>query len=131
MQIIGDGKSQINLIEAAEKSSFDGAIRGQHLGCPNPCRASPSKPQHNESYATLEKTGLEWTTFNLSWFLEYYSMPHVDTYILQTTFVVDMANKFASIPGDGNQMIFTCTRDVAKFVVAALDLPNESATHMS
>lgn len=49
-------------------------------------------------------------------------MPHVDTYISPATFVVDMANKHASIPGDGKQaMTFTYTKDIAKFVVAALD----------
>ncbi|KAM5343777.1 hypothetical protein ACJ41O_012314 [Fusarium nematophilum] len=35
-----------------------------------------------------------------------------------------MANKHAAIPGDGKQnMTFTYTKDVAKFVAAALDLP--------
>lgn len=39
-------------------------------------------------------------------------------------FAVDMANKAAGIPGTGNDvMAFTYTKDVAKFVVAALDLP--------
>lgn len=80
--------------------------------------------QHVASYKELDKTQLEWTAFNVGWFLEYYAMPHVETYIPQTTFVVDMANRHASIPGDGKQkMSFTYTKDVAKFVVAALDLP--------
>lgn len=51
-------------------------------------------------------------------------MPHVETYIPQTTFVVDMAHKHAAIPGDGKQQVtFTYTKDVGKFVVAALTLP--------
>ena len=51
-------------------------------------------------------------------------MPHVDTHITPATFVVDMANKHACIPDDGKQaMTFTYTKDVAKFVVAAFDLP--------
>lgn len=72
----------------------------------------------------MAKTRLEYTAFNVGWFMEYYGMPHVETYITQTTFIVDMANKHAAIPGDGTQpMTFTYTKDVAKFVVAALDLP--------
>lgn len=84
----------------------------------------PHGYQHTAAYAALDKTGLEWTAFNLGWLLEYYGMPHVKTYVPQTTFVADMASKRASIPGDGKQkMTFTYSRDVAKFVVAALDLP--------
>lgn len=84
----------------------------------------PHGYQHVAAYAELEKTNLEWTAFNIGWFLEYFGMPHVKTYIQQTTFVVDMAGKSASIPGDGKQkMTFTYSLDVAKFVIAALDLP--------
>lgn len=84
----------------------------------------PHGYQHVAAYAELEKTNLEWTAFNIGWFLEYFGMPHIKTYIQQTTFVVDMAGKSASIPGDGKQkMTFTYSLDVAKFVVAALDLP--------
>lgn len=79
--------------------------------------------QRIASYSELENSQLEWTAFNCGWFLDYYAMPHVETYIPQTTFVVDMANKQASIPGDGKQqMTFTYTKDVARFVVEALDL---------
>ena len=79
--------------------------------------------QHISSYKALESSNLEWTAFNVGWFLEYYGMPHVQTYIPQTSFVVDMAHRHASIPGDGKQMMtFTYTKDVAKFVVEALGL---------
>lgn len=46
-----------------------------------------------------------------------------------TTFVVDMANKAATIPGTGNEpMTFTYTFDVAKFVAAFLDVPKWEET---
>ncbi|KAK7417725.1 hypothetical protein QQX98_004381 [Neonectria punicea] len=51
----------------------------------------PHGYQHIAAYAELEKTSLEWTAFNIGWFLEYFGMPNVKTYIQQTTFVVDMA----------------------------------------
>ncbi|KAH7153442.1 hypothetical protein EDB81DRAFT_855820 [Dactylonectria macrodidyma] len=127
LHIIGVGESQLNLIEAAHRNSSTKrfvsstwAVRpsSEYLDL------LPHGFQHNAAYAALEKTNLEWTAFNLGWFLEYYGMPHVETYIPQTTFVVDMAGKHASIPGDGKQkMTFTYSHDVAKFVVASLDLP--------
>ena len=73
---------------------------------------------------TLEKTDLEWTQFQNGYFLDYYGMPYVESNLKPLTFVLDVANKAASIPGTGNeQMTFTYTKDLAKFVVAALDLP--------
>lgn len=50
-------------------------------------------------------------------------MPYVESNLKPLTFVLDMANKAASIPGTGDeQMTFTYTKDLARFVVAALDL---------
>ena len=72
----------------------------------------------------LEKTDLQWTQFRNGYFLDYYGMPYVESNLKPLTFVLDVANKAASIPGTGNeQMTFTYTKDLAKFVVAALDLP--------
>ena len=52
-------------------------------------------------------------------------MPHIQTYLpMRVAFVVDVPNKTAAIPGTGDDLVsFTYTRDVASFVVAALDLP--------
>ncbi|WAO90212.1 NAD(P)-bd-dom domain-containing protein [Fusarium falciforme] len=127
LHIIGVGQAQINLIKAADKSeptkrfvTSTWAVRPELKWFD----LLPHGFQHVASYTELDKTQLEWTAFNVGWFLEYYAMPNVETYIPQTTFVVDMANRHASIPGDGKQkMSFTYTKDVAKFVVAALDLP--------
>ncbi|KAJ0119539.1 hypothetical protein J7T55_013742 [Diaporthe amygdali] len=124
LHIIGVGKSQINLIKASEKAIFTKRFVTSTWAVRPYLAMLPHGFQHIESYAEIEKTALEWTAFNLGWFLEYYAMPHAHTYIPQTSFVVDMANKHASIPGNGKQvMTFTYSKDVAKFVVAALDLP--------
>lgn len=62
--------------------------------------------------------------FDNGYFLDYYGPPSLKSYMNRVTFVVDVANKKAGIPGTGNEpMTFTYTYDVAKFVVAALDLP--------
>jgi hypothetical protein len=72
----------------------------------------------------LEETDLEWTQFQNGYFVDYYGMPYVESNLKPLTFVLDVANRAASIPGTGNeQMTFTYTKDLAKFVVAALDLP--------
>ncbi|KAL6406666.1 hypothetical protein AUP68_09467 [Ilyonectria robusta] len=127
LHIHGVGEAQLKLIRAADKSSVtkrfvasSWAVRAaEHY-----VKMLPHGYQHVAAYAELEKTNLEWTAFNIGWFLEYFGMPHVKTCIQQTTFVVDMAGKSASIPGDGKQkMTFTYSLDVAKFVIAALDLP--------
>lgn len=50
-------------------------------------------------------------------------MPHVESNLKPLTFVLDVTNKAAAIPGTGNErMTFTYTKDLAGFVVAALDL---------
>lgn len=59
-------------------------------------------------------------------------MPHVKTYLTPLVFAVDIANKMAAIPGTtGDETIsFTYTKDLGKFVVAALSLPKwDQALH--
>ena len=85
-------------------------------------------PQNNFREQTLEalrKTDLEWTQFHNALFLDYYGLPHIESYLIPMAFAVDIGNKTAAIPGStGNEIIsFTYTKDLAKFVVAALDLP--------
>lgn len=76
-----------------------------------------------ETIKALEQTNLEWTQFQNGYFCDYYGMPYVETNLKPLTFVLDVANKAAAIPGTGNEpMTFTYTKDLAKFVVAALDL---------
>lgn len=45
------------------------------------------------------------------------------SYLKPNVFVLDMANKVAAIPGDGNVPVtFTYSFDLARFIVASLDL---------
>lgn len=56
-------------------------------------------------------------------FLEYFAPPALKTYHPASVLVLDMEHNAAAIPGDGNAPVtFTYTLDVARFVVAALDL---------
>lgn len=73
---------------------------------------------------TLKKSDLEWTQFQNGYFSDFYGMPYVESNLQPLPFVLDVANKAASIPGTGNEsMTLTYSKDLAKFVVAALDLP--------
>ena len=56
--------------------------------------------------------------------MDYYGLPYLQSYMLPLTYAIDVANKAAAIPGTGNEPItFTYTFDVARFTVAALDMP--------
>ncbi|TVY74974.1 Oxidoreductase BOA1 [Fusarium oxysporum f. sp. cubense] len=72
----------------------------------------------------LRKTDLEWTRFDNGFFLDYYGPPTLKSYMQRVAWAIDIVHKKAGILGTGNEpMTFTYTFDVAKFVVAALDLP--------
>jgi nucleoside-diphosphate-sugar epimerase len=84
-------------------------------------------PQHEHRLATiaeLQKTDLDWTRVHNGYFLDYFGMPHIESHMVPVVFAVDMEHKVAAIPGTGDDVVaFTYTKDLAKFVVAALDLP--------
>ena len=77
----------------------------------------------SETLLEEETKSLEWTLYTIGIFLDYYGMPHLKSHLAPFTFAIDIANNMAGIPGDGNQLMSTAySGDVAKFVVASLDL---------
>ncbi|KAH6643313.1 nmrA-like family protein [Truncatella angustata] len=71
----------------------------------------------------LDRTDLEWSVVLNGLFLDYYGTPHLKTYLPPNAFIIDMLHNAAAIPGTGDEPVsFTYTFDVAKFLVAALDL---------
>lgn len=77
----------------------------------------------------LRETNLQWTRIVNGYFLDYYGLPYLKSYLPPFTFAVDIANKAAAIPGTGNDIVyFTYTFDVAKFVVALLGLSDWDET---
>ncbi|KAK4074703.1 uncharacterized protein Triagg1_4852 [Trichoderma aggressivum f. europaeum] len=122
------GVSEVNLIKAATKSSPTKRFIQSEWGVPTPQEKSLRLLQHQVRLASIEQlreSNLEWTRFYNGYFLDYYGMPYIETHISeQVSFIFDIANKAAVIPGTGNDLVsFTYTRDVASFVVKALDLP--------
>lgn len=71
----------------------------------------------------MKETSLEYTVVQNGCFLDYWCMNTVKSYMVPATTVIDTKNNAASIPGSGNTpVVFTHTSDVAKYVVALLDL---------
>lgn len=72
----------------------------------------------------LEKTkNLEITYVLNGNFMDYWGMPGVKSYLRPEVMVIDIPNRLAALPGDGNTpVIMTHSSDVARFVAAALDL---------
>ncbi|KAE8155068.1 hypothetical protein BDV25DRAFT_126216 [Aspergillus avenaceus] len=93
---------------------------------PYPQRALEFLPQLNDYFEAiyeLRRSGLEWTVFHNGIFLDYFGTPALTSYLKPNVFVIDMEHKVAAIPGDGNTPVtFTYTFDLARFIVASLDL---------
>lgn len=71
-----------------------------------------------QSIAVLEQhPNLEYTMVYNGYFLDYYGMPHYQSYMFPEIPYLDIAACKAAIPGSGNdKVVFTLTKDVAKFV---------------
>ncbi|CEL02563.1 Putative NmrA-like family protein [Aspergillus calidoustus] len=119
-------KSQKNLIEAAIRSKETKRFVPSGYAIPYPRTALQVLPQLKDYFAaieTLEASNLEWTVFHNGIFLDYFGGPSMKSYLKPNVFVIDIANRIAAIPGTGNVPVaFTYTFDLARFVVAALDL---------
>ncbi|KAJ8111668.1 hypothetical protein OPT61_g5792 [Boeremia exigua] len=120
-------QSERNLISAAAKSPAVKRFVQSNWGDKTPedesLRAGPNFLR-DQSLEVLRQTNLEWTQFHNGLFLDYYGMPHVQSYLSPLAIFVDIAHRSAAIPGStGDELIsFTYTKDLAKFVVAALTL---------
>ena len=84
----------------------------------------PQLKDYFKAIEVLRASRLEWTIFVNGIFLDYFGSPALRSYLKPNVFVLDLANHVAAIPGDGNVPVtFTYTFDLARFMVAALDLP--------
>lgn len=82
-----------------------------------------AKPKYDANKSS-DTTSLEYTAFRIGWFTDYYVAPYVESHIRPEGLFVDMDNNAAAIPGSGTApAVFTHSLDVARFVVAYLQLP--------
>lgn len=144
----GSAPNEIELIKAADLSKTTTRMISSDWGVPTRpqcvllfpwpslsvtnsiCRDLGSIPsvahKHAAKAALDQTTSLQHTRFFNGYFMDYWGIPRVPSYLARTPLVfwLDIANNKAAIPGSGNvPVVFTHTRDVAKFVAAALDLP--------
>ncbi|KAM0544357.1 hypothetical protein ACHAPJ_011893 [Fusarium lateritium] len=117
---------QKNLIKAATASSVTERFVPSAFGIDYPTEAVKQLPvlsAYFEAITELRQSGLQWTLFENGCFLDYWGHPHIKSYLRPTPFGIDIAHRQASIPGNGDdQFTVTYSYDVAKFVVASLDL---------
>lgn len=75
------------------------------------------------SNRALEASSLEWTMVYNGYFMDYFGLPKLESYLAPYVMLLDIAGNAAAIAGDGKKSItFTHTSDVARFVAASLKL---------
>ncbi|OAA59643.1 NAD(P)-binding domain protein [Niveomyces insectorum RCEF 264] len=122
------GDAQINLVNAAVASGTVKRFVASDWGVEHTPEA-PMYPFRHASIDALKKTKLEWTYVINGYFLDYFGMPHIKSYLTPMAFAIDIANKTAGIPGTGNDVVpLTYSFDVAKFVAKLLELPRWDET---
>jgi len=126
IQSEAEGTAQLNLISAAEKSSVTKRFIPSDFGVtykPEHTKLLPFVQHKLDAVEALKKSSLEYTLVSNGFFLDYYGLPKVPSYLPPFTLALDIANNAAAIPGTGDTpIVFTHTFDVAKFVTALLDL---------
>lgn len=128
-------QAEVNLIAAAAKSSSTKRFVVSNWGNASPDEESlrlPFNTFRDQSIEAIRKTDLEWTQVHNGLFLDYYGMPHIETHLTPLVIALDMSHRTAAIPGNsGDEIVsFTYTKDLGRFVVAALSLPKwEEALH--
>ncbi|KAI4106606.1 MAG: hypothetical protein L6R37_002107 [Teloschistes peruensis] len=75
------------------------------------------KSRSRDLLAKYPPTTLEYTIFLNGYFMDYFGMPHYQAYMTPETPFVDIDARKAAIPGSGDDpVVWTLTRDVARFV---------------
>ncbi|PNP84974.1 hypothetical protein FNYG_01671 [Fusarium nygamai] len=116
-------EAESNLVKATAKANTPKRFIASAWGIEY-ADTTPVGQARGRTLVELRKTNLEWTRFDNGFFLDYYGPLTLKSYMQRVAWAIDIENKKAGIPGTGNEpMTFTYTFDVAKFVVAALDLP--------
>ncbi|KAK1509223.1 uncharacterized protein CCOS01_15739 [Colletotrichum costaricense] len=123
----GETPLEFELIRAADASASTKRMISSGWGVPhNESQGSQlgSVPNKLRAAALLKETkDLEYTVVHNGFFLDYWATPIVPSYMSPFTLFIDIPGNAAAIPGSGNTpSAFTHTKDVGKFVAAALDL---------
>ncbi|PLB35797.1 NAD(P)-binding protein [Aspergillus candidus] len=121
--------AQLNLIEAAEKSSSTKRFIPSEFGMRYTQEHARDLPFVAGKLAAVQKlqssTSLEYSLLSNGIFTDYYGMPKVKSYLQPFVLAVDIAHNAAAIPGSGDvPVVFTHTFDVARFIAAFVSAPD-------
>ncbi|ERS97613.1 hypothetical protein HMPREF1624_05784 [Sporothrix schenckii ATCC 58251] len=120
--------AQLSLIEAAVQSGTVARFIASDWGMEH-STDSFLYPFRHAAIEALAKTSLQYTTVVNGYFLDFYGLPHVKSYLPPLGFAIDVKNKVAGIPGTGDDTIaVTYTFDVAAFVARLLSLDTWAPT---
>ncbi|OJZ91581.1 hypothetical protein ASPFODRAFT_123349 [Aspergillus luchuensis CBS 106.47] len=119
-------QSQMNLVQAAEKSSVTKRFVPSEYSFIQTEDLLPHDPSIKywlDAADLLKKTKMQYTRVCPGVLMDYWGMPRVRTNIHQHVLGIDVANCWAGIPGDGNdKMSVTYSYDLAAYIVKLLDL---------
>ncbi|KAH7127739.1 hypothetical protein B0J13DRAFT_645737 [Dactylonectria estremocensis] len=120
------GPSEIPLIRAVDASKVTKRIVSSDWGFPhtpeNAAGLSSIGPKLEAQAVLKTMSNLVSTVVQNGYFMDYWGVPVVKSYMQPSTSILDIPNAAAGIPGTGNEpIIFSHTTDVAKFVAALLD----------
>lgn len=119
-------QSQLNLIEAAEKSTTTQRFIPSEFSFIQTADLLPIDPSIQywlDAANKLKSSRLKYTRVVPGFFMDYWGMPHVKTNLAPYTFGIDIGSGTAAIPGDGNDVLcMTYTYDMADYLVKLLDV---------
>ncbi|KAL3475970.1 NAD(P)-binding protein [Aspergillus californicus] len=115
-------QSQLNLIEAAIKSPNTRRFIPSEYGIIQTEAHAATFPPLQGKLDAVEKlrtSGLQYTLVSAGFFMDFYGLPKVKSYLEQFVFAVDVAHNVAAIPGSGDaRAVWTHSFDIAKYVAA-------------
>ncbi|KAB5528051.1 hypothetical protein GE09DRAFT_1042248 [Coniochaeta sp. 2T2.1] len=118
--------AESNLVAASAKSGTTRRFMASDWAVPispDPALHTPQNTHRLKTTSSLSKTDLEWTCLHVGQIADYLGTPHLPSHMGVYALQVDMPHATAAIPGSGDDLIsFTYSRDIARFVEAALGL---------
>ncbi|KAB8263303.1 NAD(P)-binding protein [Aspergillus pseudonomiae] len=127
LQTEASGQSQLNLIEAADRSKATKRFMPSEFGAKYDSSHLAALPLYAFKFKAielLEASSLEYTLFSNGLFMDYWFSPNIPSaFAFNAPSWVDLDNNFAAIPGNGDTpLVLTHSKDISRFVVKVLGL---------
>lgn len=116
--------AELTFIQAADKSKVTKRYIPSCWGLkysPEVAKILVMSQSKVELLNALAKTSLEYTAVVNGFFMDYFILPHGKSYLPNFPIAIDIANKFAGIPGTGDEPVtFTYTFDIGRMMASFL-----------